>query len=225
MVKIIGHRGASADWPENTVAAFRGAYAQGADWVELDVRSTLDDALVVLHDPGLPDGRMVASIGSNEVPADVPTLAVALDACAPMGVNVEIKHDPADGGFREDRRITDLTVEAVAGLDLMLLISSFDLGVIDRWRCLAPQIPTAYLVLDPRSPLDAVTVCVDGGHAALHPWDPCVDRGLVDAAHEAGVAVNVWTVDDPDRIRELAAWGVDGIVTNVPGLARRALVG
>lgn len=225
MVKIIGHRGASADWPENTLAAFRGAFTQGADWVELDVRSTIDSHLVVLHDPTLPDGRIIAEMAAAEVPPEVPTLADALRACVPMGVNVEIKHEPDGPGFWDDRRITDLTVAATADTPVPLLISSFDLAVIDRWRQLAPQVDTAYLVLDPRAPVDAIRRCVVNGHAALHPWDPCVDRDLIDAAHEEGIAVNVWTVDDPDRIAELAGWGVDGIVTNVPAVARRVLRG
>lgn len=222
-MKVIGHRGASADWPENTIAAFRGARAQGADWVELDVRSTSDGRLVVLHDAHLPDGRAVAATTREEIPSEVPTLAAALDACAPMGVNVEIKHDPGEPGFHEDRRIVEMTAEVVAACAVPVLVSSFDLGVIDRWRERLPEVDTAYLVFDPRSGLDAVEVCVRNGHRALHPWDPCVDRALVDAAHDAGIELNVWTVDDPDRIRELAAWGVDGIVTNVPAVARRAV--
>ena len=57
------------------------------------------------------------------------------------------------------------------------------------------------------------------GHAAIHPWVPTVDRAAVDAAHAAGLAVNVWTCDDPDRMRELIGWGIDGICTNVPDVA------
>ena len=60
MTVVIGHRGASADFPENTLDAFAGAAAQGADWVELDVRATSDGILVVHHDAVLPDGRRFA---------------------------------------------------------------------------------------------------------------------------------------------------------------------
>ena len=69
---VIGHRGASADSPENTLAAFRLAAAQGADWVELDVRLTTDSELAVLHDPYLPDGRPVFDLARSELPPDVP---------------------------------------------------------------------------------------------------------------------------------------------------------
>ena len=62
MTLVIAHRGASHDHPENTVAAFRAAAEMGADGVELDVRRTSDDRLVVVHDPRLADGRVVREI-------------------------------------------------------------------------------------------------------------------------------------------------------------------
>jgi glycerophosphoryl diester phosphodiesterase len=220
---VIGHRGASADHPENTLAAFRGAKAQGADWVELDVRLTADDHLVVLHDPHLPDGRTVATTRRIDLPSDVPDLLAALEASAPMGVNVEVKHGAGEPGFTADRRIADLVAAALASPPCEVLVSSFDLEVIDRIRALRPELATAYLVLGADEPLDAVTACVRGGHVALHPWDPMVDEALVERCRAAGLDLNVWTVDDPDRIAELDGWGVHGIVTNVPAVARAAL--
>src|SRR3954462_15730102 len=85
-VLVIGHRGASHDYPENTLEAFEGAARQGADWVELDVRCTLDGALVVHHDPVLADGRAICETESLSLPPSVTTLALALAACPPMGV-------------------------------------------------------------------------------------------------------------------------------------------
>ena len=223
--RVIGHRGASRDHPENTLEAFVGAREQGATWVELDVRPTADDTLAVLHDPHLPDGRVLAELIRADVPVSVPELRAALEACAPMGVNVEIKHGEGEPGFTDDRRLADRVVAELLGAPVELLVSSFDLAIIDRVRAIAPEIPTAYLVLGADEPIDAVAACVERGHAALHPWDPMVDAALVARCHDAGVAVNVWTVDDPDRMRELASWGVDGIVTNVPAIAVAALTG
>ncbi|MCC6225442.1 MAG: glycerophosphodiester phosphodiesterase [Microthrixaceae bacterium] len=223
MPKVIGHRGASADWPENTVAAFVGASSAGADWVELDVRLTALDEPVVIHDPFLPDGRVVCELRGQDLPPSIPGLREALHACSPMGVNVEIKHAAEEPGFSADRHIAEIVVSALADAPSEVLISSFDLAVIDRCRSLAPHVPTAYLVLDARSPSGAIEACVEGGHSAIHPWDPGVDEALVAAAHHAGLALNVWTVDDPERIACLARWGVDGIVTNVPALARQVL--
>jgi len=225
---VIGHRGASADFPENTAAAFRGASAQGADWVELDVRVNRLGEMVVHHDPDFGDGRSVWSTALADAPAGTVDLAQALDASAPMGVNVEIKNSPGDlsdapyGMDVVDLVLALLAARRDAGILEEVLISSFDLPTIDRVRDLAPGVDTGYLVVDPSS-VDAVAVAAAGGHTALHPWDPCVTPALLAECRAAGLRCNTWTVDDLDRVAALAAMGVDGIVTNTPAAARSAL--
>ena len=224
MTLVIGHRGSSFDHPENTVAAFRGALAQGSDWVELDVHLAADGTLAVVHDARLPDGRLVADLGRADLPPEVPTLAEALESSGTMGVNVEIKHGEHEPGFRPDRAIADAVIAELERVGHPeVLISSFDLGVIDRCQVLAPRIETAYLVLDVSQPLDALEAAVAGGHRWVHPWDATVTEDTIAAAHSAGLGVNVWTVDDPARIRQLADWGVDGVVTNRPAVALNVL--
>lgn len=224
MPLVIGHRGASADHPENTIAAFNGARDQGADGVELDVRRTHDGVLVVHHDPIVAGSVVIADAFAHELPPTVPTLAEALGACVGLLVNVEIKNDPGEPGFDGTDRLVNQTIEVIAasgGSDI--LVSSFHLPTIDQVRQRDVQLDTGFLVLDPTQPHDAVRVAADGGHRALHPWNVCTTEGIVDSAHEAGLVVNVWTVDDADRIRQLASWGVDGIITNRPSFARSAL--
>jgi len=228
---IYGHRGASADHPENTVEAFEAAENQGADGVELDVRLTVDGVLVVCHDPVVAgaDGTelVIADAEAGSLPEQVPTLAEALDACGDLVVNVEIKHGNDEPGFDPERRLADLVMEEWSGRGRSprIIVSSFDFAMIERIRAIDPRVPTGYLVLAAFQPVDAVQRCIDGGHTALHPWDPLVDQSVVDRCHEAGLAINVWTVDDPERIRQLKSWGVDGVVTNRPGFARTALAG
>jgi glycerophosphoryl diester phosphodiesterase len=222
MTCVIAHRGASAAWPENTVAAFRGARSLGADWVELDVRRTADDRLAVLHDAHLADGRPLVEVPSAALPASVPSLAAALDACTGMGVNIEIKNLPIDPDFDPDERLADavvalLTERAGSG---EVLISSFNLATIDRVRALDPALPTAWLVFDESDVGSTIERTARHGHRALHPYEAHVDGDLVDRAHAAGLVVNTWTIDDPARMAELVALGVDGIVTNVPDVAR-----
>lgn len=217
---VIAHRGASGAAPENTVAAFRRAAEMGADMVELDVRRSADGRLVVHHDPHLADGRAVAATRADELPAAVPSLETALDACVGMAVDIEIKNDPDEPGFEPDRALADdvATVVAARGDTDRVLVSSSDRASIDRLREVAsPPIATAWLVTVP--PPDAVEVVVAGGHRALHPSWEAVDPALVERAHAAGVAVNVWTCDDPEAMVRLAGWGVDGICTNVPDVA------
>jgi glycerophosphoryl diester phosphodiesterase len=225
---VIGHRGASAAHPENTLAAFQGAIDQGADGVELDVRRTADGALALCHDEVLPDGRAVVDVQEAELPAAVPILAQALDVCRPLAVvNVEIKNWPADRDFDPREQVA---ADAVALLDARgelrdgrILVSSFHLPTVDRVRELAPEVATGWLLglADDLGPL--VDRAAASGHAAVHPHHAFVDADLVARAHDAGLAVNTWTCDDPDRIRWLADLGVDAVITNVPDVALQAL--
>jgi len=234
-VLIIAHRGASADRPENTRDAFLEAARQGADWVELDVRAAADGGLIVHHDAWYHDQRTVWSTPTDARPRGVLVLDEALDACRevrPMGVNVEIKNLPGDlgdAGAAHTVVVADAVVDllarrAAAGIDEEVLVTSFDPATIDRVRDLGGP-PTGQLVVDVRALPGAVASTARRGHRALNPGDAGVDAELVAAAHGAGLAVHVWTVDDPARAAALAAMGVDGIITNVPGALRRALPG
>lgn len=220
---VVAHRGASAAHPPgNTLEAFAAASDLGADWVELDVRPTADGALAVHHDADLPDGRTIAEVGAAELPGWVPLLDAALGACGLLGVNVELKADCPPATH-------DVMVEAVVaelrrrGEPARWLLTSFDWSLMERARALAPELPTGLLLFDPQQAGPALEAAHRGGHSAVNPWDPAVDADYVARAHEAGLAVNVWTVDDPDRIAELAAMGVDGVITNVPEVARALL--
>src|SRR5687767_2173304 len=101
MTKVIAHRGASAAYRENTVTAFAGARDMGADMVELDVRRTADGTLAVHHDAVLGDGRALVGLRRDELPDHVPTLEEALDACAPLAMNIEIKNYMGDPDYDE----------------------------------------------------------------------------------------------------------------------------
>jgi glycerophosphoryl diester phosphodiesterase len=220
---VLAHRGASSARPENTLEAFRYAGELGADGVELDVRATRDGVLVVHHDARLPDGRVLIDLDRAHVPESVPTLDAALDVCTDLLVNVEIKNDPGDpdhdptGG--RGAVIADHLVGRQAQGD-RILVSSFDHGLLGLVRRRHPDLDTAALVAHSRHPARLVERVAEAGHAAINPIDHLVDAELVELAHGLGLAVHVWTVDDPIRMAELAGLGVDGIITNAPDLAR-----
>ena len=223
--QVMAHRGASRAEPENTVAAFRRAAEMGAEAVELDVRRTVDGVLVVHHNPHLHDGRQVSAITVAELRSPtgecgaVPTLAEALDACAGMWVNVEIKNDPSEPDFDPADSIADDTIAHLVArqTDGLWLISSFREETIDRCRSLAPSIATAWLCVEISD--DTPARLAAKGHAAVHPWVRSLTADQVAACHAAGLQVNTWTCDDPQRMAELIEWGVDGICTNVPDVA------
>jgi glycerophosphoryl diester phosphodiesterase len=215
---VMGHRGAPHRARENTLESFRAAATLGCDWVELDARRTADGVVVVNHDP--------VFVPRSTLPEWVPTLPAALDACEGMAVNIEIKNMPEDPDFDPDEWVADAVAKLVPSFAGEVLVSSFHRPTIDRMRSLDPagDVPTAWLTLGGwESPGAAVAVCVDGGHAAIHPWHGSVTAELVALAHDAGLRVNTWTVDAPDRMLLLADWGIDGICTNVPDVALEVL--
>ncbi|MEM7341668.1 MAG: glycerophosphodiester phosphodiesterase [Actinomycetota bacterium] len=225
MVRIIGHRGASASHPENTIEAFRAAADQGAHGIELDVRRSADDVLVVFHDAHLPDGRLVRNVTSAELPDQIPTLAEALAECHDLWVNIEIKNLPGDPDYDAEMGSSVAVAGLIAAYDLPhgVLVSSFDIGNLDRIRSIDPSIEAGWLVWGETQPAVLIERTVAHGLQAIHPHDLLVDRSFVQRARDAGLAVNVWTVDDPDRIRHLVELGVDGIITNDPAGAVAAL--
>jgi glycerophosphoryl diester phosphodiesterase len=224
-VLVIGHRGASAARPENTLEAFRHAAELGADWVELDVRRTADGALVVHHDAALSDGRPIVELAEVDLPTTIPSLAAALSACAGMGVNIEIKNSPDDADFDPGDRIAARVAEMLDADPPVLagdrvLVTSFNRPTVEAVRRAAPRVPTGRLVSHLRDPAGTIERTAAAGHVALNPWESLVDDQLMALARDAGLRVYPWTVDDPERMRALVDLGVDGIITNVPDVAR-----
>jgi glycerophosphoryl diester phosphodiesterase len=239
--KVYGHRGASAHAIENTLSAFRRAMSDGADGVELDVQCCRSGEVVVFHDDDL--ARLA---GRPERIADVPwsvlrdvclprgeripTLLDALEACGQDAlVNVEIKYEgllPGACSALVDGVASDLGRSRAAN---RVVVSAFSPAAVWLWRRRVPQVPCALLFERPRPlhrpwPLRTDFALPLLGPRCVHPQDGLCTPRRVAAWRKRGYLVNVWTVDDPERMRELAAMGVDGIITNDPARARAALV-
>jgi glycerophosphoryl diester phosphodiesterase len=214
---VLAHRGLHRTERENTVAAFRAAARVGADGVELDVRRTRDQVLVLHHDPSLTRLGPLVEVMAAELPAWMPTLAQALDACAGMAmVNVEIKADP-------DGPDVAAQVAALLGARLSepgprLLVSSFDLATIDAHRAAAPGVATGWLTV--AADATVVATVAERGHAMIHPHHALIDAALLAAARRHDLGVVAWTVDDPARAAELAALGVEVLISNEPDRVR-----
>jgi glycerophosphoryl diester phosphodiesterase len=223
MVNVVAHRGASAaNPPGNTIAAFAEAVAQGADWVELDVHLTADGEIVVHHDPVLADGRVLGELSAADLPDVIPTLAEVLAACSPLAVNVEIKPDGVDA-LRSSliAKVVELLQSEAPSRDF--LVTSFDHDICDQVRALDATLPTGLLNAHGDSLQTDLDRAESAGHVAINPWFGLVTKEFGDRAHALGIAVNVWTVDEPEQMRALADMGVDAIITNVPSLCREVL--
>lgn len=228
MTLIIAHRGASAYAPENTMAAFELARRQGADMIELDVQPTADGRLVVFHDDTTErwDGRSrpvaactLDELGRLDIGGErVPTLEEALAFAAETGIALNVELKAAGTGLRCAALLRE------HGVVEQVIISSFVAAALHELRAAAPEVRRAYLMgTDTRRPdvrareLWPFFALRSVGATAWHPYHglPLVDW-VIPLARRAGYKVNVWTVDDPARMRELAALGATGIITNRP---------
>jgi glycerophosphoryl diester phosphodiesterase len=221
----IAHRGASGLFPENTLCAFAAAIAAGAGMCELDVQTTRDGALIVIHDDTVDrttDGKgAVAAMTLQEIKRldagvdfgarfrgeRVPTLeevfAFVNGRCA---LNVELK--AAGIEYKVCEVIRAYRAAATA------LMSSFDWDALARIRYIAPDIRVGLLASEwPARLLGAATeIRAD----AINPSFEIVTEDLCVAAHDRAINVYTWTVDDVAIMRQLVAYGVDGIMTNFP---------
>jgi glycerophosphoryl diester phosphodiesterase len=215
MTAVFAHRGCTDGLVENTVEAFAQARRMGADGVELDVHLTGDGALAVHHDPALPGLGFISALGVPDLPAQVPLLADVLTVCEGMVVNVEIKNDPAQGGQADDLVAAEVArVIAEAGWTERVIVSSFSLGALR-----AVQREDGRLGLGELWPfltdVDAgLARAVESGWRAVHPFVTEVGPDLVQRAHRAGLAVNVWTVNAPHDLADFMALGVDAVITD-----------
>lgn len=241
-MEIIAHRGASHDAPENTLAAARLAWTEGADALELDIRLTADDRLAVVHDE---DTRRVAGVPlvvktttmTNLTPLDVglwkneryagekiPVLDEML-ATVPDGkrVFIEIK-----GGSE----IVPFLARCLAHVRLesrQIVVISFDLAAATAAKKTLPHVSTAWIldcgeVARHRRFDQIIGQCRAEGLDGLDLEATCpIDAAVVRQIHRAGLKLFVWTVDDPALARRLAKAGVDGVATNRPGWLRHQL--
>ncbi len=228
LTAIFAHRGApdpAAGIGENTIAAFRRARELGADGVELDVRMTADGALAVLHDPVLPGAGPVAELRTADLPDEVPLLEAALAAAEGMAVNVEIKDLPGEPGFDPEERLAEavgrLLASEAPGREV--IVSSFWPPALTAVRAVHPEVPTGLLYAREMAPEAAVAAAAASGCSAIHPRAELLTADLVVAAHEAGLGVCVWTVNDVPGLLAARGLGVDAVITDDVPAARGVL--
>lgn len=238
-MRILGHRGASSDAPENTLAAFRLALDQGADGVELDARLCGSGEVVVFHDERLErltgaTGRVAdtswAELSRLEVragPAGAPTgriplLAEVLEALPRTAfINVELKSEDWNG-----TRVAEAAGALLdaGGHEAHVVVSSFDARCLFRLALGHPRLRRG-LLLDPDRPqlVQRHVLLPLVGRDAVHPEAGHLGEADVRRWHSGGREVAVWTVDDPEVARRLRTWGVDTCITNRPGALRAGL--
>jgi glycerophosphoryl diester phosphodiesterase len=237
----LGHRGASAYAPENTLTSFNLAFDMGADGVELDVSVTKDRVPVVIHDNRVDrttDGHgAIAEMTLAEVKRfdagaffgakfrgeKIPTLAEVLGGPGRRGiVNIELKSGKLPKVGLEASAIAKVIEETQA--HERVIISSFNHFALHAIHALDPRLPLGFLYFN-RAPLSFPYMKSQPlvQPTALHPRFVVVTPGFVQWARGRNYKINTWTVDEPDEMRRLISLGVDSIMTNKPDVLSQVL--
>lgn len=246
--RVLGHRGAAGLAPENTLPSFALGVALGADVLEFDVHATLDGVIVVLHDPTLErttnghgpvsahswariealDAGYQFSRDGRDFPfraqgVRIPTLEAVLLAFPTTPCNIEIKQD--------EPPIVAAAVETIrrCGAQERVVLAAERDAIMAEIRRVAPDIASSFSAGEVA---DFVSRLSDNGFDNYHPAGcalqipprvgpiELVTAESVATAHRYGLEVHVWTINQRDEMEALLALGVDGIVTDLPGVAR-----
>ncbi len=249
---VMAHQGGADLAPSNTMAAFRNAAQMGVDVLELDVHTTKDGVVVVIHDATvdrttngtgrvhdlalsdlqkLDAGYQFSTDNGQTFPfrsegVTIPTLQEVLAAFPALRINIEIKQvDPP-----MEQAVADLIQQAGAQARVLVVASNSD--VIERFRALMPEVATGASESEVRSFFYAQTLRVSAlyrptADALQVPENfgniQVLSPHFVQAAHARDVAVHAWTINDAESMRRLLAMGVDGIITDRPDLALEVL--
>ncbi len=209
---VIGHRGCAGEFPENTLAAVRGA-GPHVDAIEIDVRRCESGELVVFHDERVDrltdaTGRVdeldydeLTSLTVGDSTESIPTLEAVLAACpAACWLNIELK----------TTGLTDQLLDAVDDTPQEILVSSFETAALAALG--AEDVDTALLFAED---FDAnLEQAMELGCAALHPQYSLIDADDIARGHERGFSVNAWTVPTPAEVQRLRGGGIDGVIVD-----------
>jgi glycerophosphoryl diester phosphodiesterase len=224
---VIAHRGDSANTLENSLEAIHRALSFPVDMIELDIRLSRDNVLYVMHDrlTGRTADQNIDLERSTSEKIDkirlkngepVPTLVEVIKAVAgSAGLNLEIKSDGA--GL--------LTAQYFAASDYKgyVLVSSFKEDEVLAVQRNMPSLPTS-LIFDFFTVRD-VSGYKARGYKIISLRKKTVSKELVDACHEKGIEVYVWTVDEEEEMKQFITLGVDGIYSNRPGVLKKIVQG
>lgn len=228
------HRGGASEAPENTLPAFEHAVRLGYRYLETDVHATSDGVLVAFHDDHLDrvtdrSGR-IENLTWREVSAarvdgtePIPLLEDVLGTWPDVRVNIDPKADSSVDPLIETLRRTD-------AIDRVCVGAFSDERVARVRSALGPRLCTG---MGPDEMVDLIRafqgeeVTFRSAAAQIPPVDPkgrpLATPELIETAHRHGIAVHVWTIDDPDEMRSLLDIGVDGIMTDRPAVLREVL--
>ena len=233
-MEITAHRGASAYYPENTMAAFRGAKEMGADWAELDVQQTKDGYLIVIHDTNTKRTTGVdaytwnltyeqvskldaGSFFSKDFAGEkIPLLAEVLDYAKTSGLKLNIELKPTGHEKDFEKSVVDIIREY--DFEDKCVITSQNYGVLKNIKEYAPDITTVYVT---NIAFGRITQLAAADYFSIESTS--ATRKFVSRLHNEGKQVYVWTVNREYTIKKMIERNVDNIITDDIILARKCI--
>jgi glycerophosphoryl diester phosphodiesterase len=223
---VFAHRGGMALGPENTIQAFDAGMNAGADGLELDVHLSADGVVVVHHDKTLErttkgSGPVAARTAAELAALNVPTLGDVLRRYPGTRVIIEMKEDSATLG---EAVASDVRA---AGAVNRVCAAGYGINAVRAARRSLPDMASSASLLEVRRALHRTWVCWPLRSCAWQGYQVpemagrlrVVSPRFVRYAHEAGLRVQVWTVDTESDMLRLLDWGVDALISNRPDLA------
>ncbi|MBE6749024.1 MAG: glycerophosphodiester phosphodiesterase [Ruminococcaceae bacterium] len=242
-INVISHRGANMVAPQNTLPAFKKSFEIGCDGVETDIHLTKDGIPVLCHnftidetsdgegaikDMTLEELRQYdfgSYKGEEFKGTEIPLLDDFIALCAENNVevlNIELKSEVFGEASIE---LPQKTIELAKKHNMFekLIVSSFDPAILVVCKKLDPNCKTGLLYspaekIGRRIMFRPMAFAKEIGADALHPFKMFINKGYVKKAHKMGLMVNPWTVNKDKEIEKMISCGVDGIITDNPGL-------
>ncbi|MBM86410.1 MAG: glycerophosphoryl diester phosphodiesterase [Rhodospirillaceae bacterium] len=231
--RVIGHRGAMAKAPENTLASFRRAAKDGSRWIELDVHLTSDGIPIVFHDDELDrtsDGsgplsaitlaelqRLDAGTWFNPefAGARIPTLAEAVALSDELGLKMNVEIKPSPGASVATAEAVVELIKTTSRTPQNILFSSFEIDALAAIQRAGQHWPRGLLLDDLH--LGWRDEASQLGCSSVHPQHGTLTSAdVVLDICETGLAIFTFTVNNPARAKQLLDWGVDAVITDDP---------
>jgi glycerophosphoryl diester phosphodiesterase len=224
--KVIGHRGAAAYAPENTLESFREAKRRGAAWVEIDVKLTADSVPIVMHDASLKRtmgvDRLVAEAKATDLPEAVPSFEAAIACFGELGLGCNVEIKPCEGREAETARVAVETLRRCWPSSLPApLLSSFKDASLAAARQAAPEFDRAMLLSEILDDWRARSEAV--GAKGVNTNGHKLTAGRAVEIRKAGYTLSVYTINEGDVARALVGMGVNCVITDAPDVILQAL--
>jgi glycerophosphoryl diester phosphodiesterase len=236
-MRIFAHRGFSGRYPENTMLAFKKAYAEGCDGIELDVQLTKDDIIVIMHDETV---DRTTSNGHGNLRDYTYKELCKFDCCGKFPGKYSFQRIPTLREYLEWVKKTDLitnielknsvyyyegleekVISMVKDMDMenRVIFSSFNHISVLKCKKMMPEIPAGFLM---ETRMDNMgTFARENNVEFYHPDKEYLDKKLIQDCRSRGIGINVWTVNKKKDIKQMDKWKVDGIFTNYPDRANK----